>query len=137
MYTNSVDIWALGCIIYELATGKMAFENNRETLAFGISGKPFPRSRFPFHGPAAEFIFLLIEKMLKIDKKARPNADDVRADLYNYTFNSSVQSTKYAYNLDDKSWLTMVGDKVHHVRTLCNRSFGNQVYEVIEEYLIS
>lgn len=30
-YNNKADIWALGCIIHELATGEKAFHNDRDT----------------------------------------------------------------------------------------------------------
>jgi serine/threonine protein kinase len=130
-YTNKVDIWALGCIIYELATGKKAFEGNETTLRFGLSKSSFPRQRFPFDGASADFLFKLIEKMLTIDKKARPGAAEILAELRGYSFNASMQSIPKAYSLEDKFWLTIVGNELHHVKTLCNRSSGgSQAYEV-------
>src|SRR5271170_3594529 len=37
-YTNKVDIWALGCILYELATRKRAFKNDWEVFQYRSLG---------------------------------------------------------------------------------------------------
>jgi len=141
-YTEKVDIWALGCIIYELATGKKAFANDEMTREFTYqakkdghrdgtqSGSVFKRERFPFDGTSAEFLFNLIQKIFVLDRKERPNASEVLAQLRGYSFNDSMKSTKHAYSLDDKFWLTLVGDKYHHVRGLCQRKSGSETHEV-------
>src|SRR5437016_3900964 len=33
-FTNRVDIWALGCILYELAIGKKAFKDDFELVGY-------------------------------------------------------------------------------------------------------
>lgn len=141
-YTDKVDIWALGCIIYELATGKKAFVNDEMTREFAYQARKkehrngthlesfFKRERFPFDGTSADFLFSLIQKMLILDRKERPGAGEILAQLRGHSFNDSMQSTKEAYNLDDKFWLTLVGDKFHHVRNLCQRKSGSETHEV-------
>ena len=38
-YTNKVDIWASGLILYELLTGKKAFETDYHIMQYGWDGK--------------------------------------------------------------------------------------------------
>jgi hypothetical protein len=128
--------------MYELATGKKAFANDENTREFAYqakrdgyhngtqSGALFKRERFPFDGTSADFLFGLIQKMLILDRKERPKAGEILAQLRGYSFNDSMYSTKQAYSLDDKFWLTLVGDKYHHVRSLCQRRSGSETHEV-------
>ena len=139
-YTDKVDIWALGCIIYELATGKKAFANDEMTREFAYHAREngydnesisyFKRERFPFDGTSADFLFHLIQKMFILDRKERPGAEEILAQLRGSSFNDAMKSTKYAYSLDDKFWLTLIGDKFHHVRSLCKRKSGSETHEV-------
>src|SRR5205814_975909 len=76
-YTNRVDIWAFGCIIYELSTGKKTFNKNFHIDAFARQNSPFPRERFPFTGPSAELLFPLVQRMLAIDPKKRPSPVEI------------------------------------------------------------
>lgn len=41
-YNNKADIWALGCIMYELCTGRKAFENDWATINYSSSGRQHP-----------------------------------------------------------------------------------------------
>lgn len=102
-------------------------EGNRKAA---LSGNFFKRERFPFDGTSADFLFTLIQKMFALDRKDRPAASEVLAQLRGHSFNDSMQSTKHAYSLDDKFWLTLVGDKFHHVRSLCQRMSGSETHEV-------
>jgi serine/threonine protein kinase len=36
-YNNKVDIWSMGCILYELAVGRRAFYNDFATIKYRIS----------------------------------------------------------------------------------------------------
>src|ERR1700694_4136583 len=41
-YNNKVDIFAMGCILYELANGgRKAFSNDFSVLQYAVSGVPF------------------------------------------------------------------------------------------------
>src|SRR5271170_2543706 len=37
-YTNKVDIWAMGCVLYELATGERAFKDDWAIFQYLQSG---------------------------------------------------------------------------------------------------
>jgi serine/threonine protein kinase len=41
-YTNAVDIWSLGCVIYKIMTKKVPFESSRDLRWFCDGRIPFP-----------------------------------------------------------------------------------------------
>ena len=71
-YTSKSDVWALGCILYELCTLKKPFEaDNLLGLVFKIvTEKPAPvPSNLPYSKEIKQLIDLLLEK----DPKDRPS----------------------------------------------------------------
>ena len=53
VYTNKVDIWSMGCILYELAAGQKAFRNDLDVYDYRRNGKELwswttPSMRYPF-----------------------------------------------------------------------------------------
>jgi serine/threonine protein kinase len=46
-FSSKVDIWALGCILYELASGKKAFASDLQARDFSFSQSTLPVS-IPF-----------------------------------------------------------------------------------------
>ena len=71
-YTNKVDIWAMGCIFYELACCRKAF---RDDFAVFESQKPprFPRD-VPLSDPTKSFLSEIVMEMLDRDSTRRPTA---------------------------------------------------------------
>ena len=74
-YTNKVDIWSLGCIIYELCTLKRCFDANNlingvEKIKKGIHGK----IDLNFYN---ENLQNMIDSLLKLNDKERPNIEEV------------------------------------------------------------
>lgn len=129
-FTNRADIWALGCIIYELATGIKAFPSPETLREFSYSKLDFPQDRFPFDGISADFLFKLIQSMLICDPSKRLSASGVLQFLRGFRANDTLVSVKHRYSLGDKFWLTIVAKDLHHVRGLCNRNSGNETHEV-------
>lgn len=72
-YTKKVDIWAFGCVLYELSTGKRAFTGDLHVLDFSRSSDPPPAindsGRF-----LKEYINACVQDMLRKDRKSRPRA---------------------------------------------------------------
>ena len=76
-YDCKVDIWALGCLVYELCTLKCAFEaaSINETMHMIASG-----NYKPFTGYSANLMNIL-NSMLRVDPTKRASADEVLSNL--------------------------------------------------------
>ena len=78
VYNNKVDIWSMGCILYELAVGRRAFCDDWTVIQHMNAGKdlePDVDETFgeQFGGEITENILL----MLRIDPESRPSATDL------------------------------------------------------------
>jgi serine/threonine protein kinase len=93
-YDNKIDIWALGCIFYEMITLDYAFNSRSISALFRLITKG-QYSKFKIKKP--EYLNLL-EKILVVDVKRRLNIDQVLSYIpikYNNTNkNKSLFSTK-------------------------------------------
>ena len=73
-YTHKSDIWALGCILYELCTLKRAFDgSNIMALIFQIiksEVKPIPKIY-------SKDLQILVKKILNKDPKVRPSISQI------------------------------------------------------------
>ncbi|CBK23849.2 uncharacterized protein [Blastocystis hominis] len=70
LYTNKVDIWSLGCIIFELMTGNPPFSGASISELFqNIQFSPIPSlpSRFP------SVLTRLVRQLLSVDSNLRIN----------------------------------------------------------------
>jgi serine/threonine protein kinase len=78
-YNNKADIWALGCIFYELCIGQKAFSNDWAVIHYALqSTQGLPKPDLP-EWPIT----------------ARPEADDVDIGLENfYTYVTAMLSLK-------------------------------------------
>lgn len=69
-YNNKSDVWALGCILYELTTLNHAFDgNNMKALVQKILKGVYP----PIHSGFSSNLAKLISGMLQLDPQKRPN----------------------------------------------------------------
>jgi serine/threonine protein kinase len=80
VYTNKVDIWALGCILYELACGRKAFSGDWTTLAYALDPN---RRSLPFSTAFPTSVQKTIHSsfvpMLYLDPLKRPRVSSVNS----------------------------------------------------------
>ena len=69
------DLWALGCIIYQMLTGSPPFHGDTQFLTFELvkAGKVSFTPHFPYQAR------ILIERLLSIDPDARPSYLELKA----------------------------------------------------------
>jgi serine/threonine protein kinase len=91
MYNNKVDIWAMGCILYELATGIRPFQSDWEVLKHRFSGKNINVVLDSFDTPSVETITKYIVDMLQVDPADRPSAS-----LLSNEFNGQLQLAQHS-----------------------------------------
>ena len=79
-YNNKVDIWALGCILFELATGRKAFHNDSGVMLYAQSNGRSARPEFPALSVTQRcrtYLEELTFSMLAIEPNHRPKARDM------------------------------------------------------------
>lgn len=95
-YDDKTDIWSLGCLIYELAALKPAFDaTNAIALAQKINQGKFPRIPSKF----SESLYNLILTMVQTDPKRRPRVDDLLELPVLQVKMMSITSHCYAYTV--------------------------------------
>lgn len=86
-YTNKVDIWAMGCILYELIFRRKAFANEFRVHQFALQHYCSVRKQtFPVDSisdvPTGEswklFLSHITDEMLEVDAPKRPTARPLR-----------------------------------------------------------
>src|SRR5436190_16344683 len=85
-YNNKVDIWAMGCILYELVVGKKAFVDDWSVLLFSQSTKRLqaPQDRLIDQLWARE-ITNLLDDMFQLEPEKRDRATNLcRRFKFNY-----------------------------------------------------
>jgi hypothetical protein len=103
IYTNKVDIWAIGCIIYELAAGNKAFHEDwavRE-YAFG-SDEISLREINGWPSFANSQLFDLLKQLLQKEWDKRPDAKSLQASLV-----ASLISMKEPFSNDEFMWMML------------------------------
>jgi serine/threonine protein kinase len=78
LYDTKVDIWAMGCILFELAMTKRAFSSNGAVFEYRAS-KVMPSVTLDeyFSPQDVEDTTTTVAKMLKIDPTERPSATEL------------------------------------------------------------
>ena len=74
-YTNSVDIWSLGCVIYELLVGTKLFASEAQVSRYFFGKMPFPEDKLKALSPPTDNLGIsLLKSMLLIQPGDRPTA---------------------------------------------------------------
>jgi serine/threonine protein kinase len=99
-YTKSVDIWAIGCILYEVATRKMAFPSEDELRMLAISQYDSPYSSLRFDEDTGTDFSPFVEKMLAVVESRRPAAVTLHKQFSTNLWRSIGDALKGENNLD-------------------------------------
>ena len=75
-YTNKVDIFALGCILYELVACKKVFREDWAVREYALGRKELPMPQTSWASSAQQGLFDTLSCLLKVDWKERPSALD-------------------------------------------------------------
>jgi Protein kinase domain len=73
-YSYKSDVWALGCVLYEMTTLNHAFDANSLN---GLAGKIVKGRYPPIHHKYSKFLRDLIAQMLLINPQQRPDLDQI------------------------------------------------------------
>ena len=74
-YTNSVDIWSLGCVIYELLVGTRLFLSEAQVSRYYFGKRPFPEDKLKSLLPPTDDVGIsILKSMLMIRPEDRPTA---------------------------------------------------------------
>ena len=88
-YTNSVDIWSLGCVIYELLVGKRLFASWDQVSRYFFGKRPFPEDSLRGLSPPTDDAGIsLLKSMLLTQPGDRPTAANALNDVWLAGLNS-------------------------------------------------
>ena len=76
-YTKKLDIWAVGCILYEVCVGKKLFSGDRATLIFALERKEVEVDLNDLVEEQRESIRRAIKSALQINPSDRPSVNDL------------------------------------------------------------
>ncbi|RPA99840.1 kinase-like protein, partial [Choiromyces venosus 120613-1] len=81
-YTNAVDIWALGCVVYELLTGEKLFRTLGDTSEYFWT-KAFPAQKLSkLTAPTSDAVKSFIRRLVVLNPNGRPSAVEAAGDIW-------------------------------------------------------
>lgn len=106
-FSDKVDIWALGCILFELSVKKKAFSSDWDIHEHATrKHKLFIVLPESIESPARKFLKNLIHEMLKINSKQRPTASELHR-----SFNILSERGANALTIDNDIFLAKISQR--------------------------
>jgi len=106
-YTNAVDIWSLGCVIYELLVGTHLFTSWGQVSCYYHGKSPFPEDKLKgLPTPTDDVGISLIKSMLAIKPEDRPTAVSALGNAWLTGLKSDDEDSG-----DDQDETTQIGDE--------------------------
>lgn len=123
-YTQKVDMWAVGCILYELVMRKKAFPSGDYEVVKYATTENLELPLFPFQKAINFFLLSLIRELLSLESQSRPPAK-----LLIETFSRLPELTSN-HSQEKHEWVS-VDPELMHIRQI-NSVFGQfgEVHEV-------
>ena len=128
-YSNKVDIWAIGCILYEVVLGKKAFANDWIMLQYSLDNRTYQRRLeisfdtvdIPISYGDKAFLSERIQQMLKVEASQRPTARDLLANFSNRLVTDHSQPTSNsfesaAYKKESKFRMSVTDPRVRNAK---------------------
>ena len=85
LFTRKVDIWAIGCIFYELVTGEKAFLSDWKVREYGMSKSGLNVPNVNYHyGASSSFFAFRLRETLKKNWSQRPSAQELLGSFQNF-----------------------------------------------------
>ena len=102
-YNNRADIFALGCIIFEIITSEKLFSSDWKVQEYGEKGNSIFPERWSFATSGSHLYDLghMTSIMLSIDPTQRPNAAQIRRQLRQFHIRQSSPETNADVPGDD------------------------------------
>jgi serine/threonine protein kinase len=80
-FNKQVDLWALGCILYELCTGEKLFKSDLDGYDFALLRKSGGHDLLPLYPERPDEILGILLPLLEYDYRRRPTAIAVRKSI--------------------------------------------------------
>ena len=124
-YNNKIDIWELGCIIYELCTLKYGFDcDNLFGLFNKIINEKHDKINLEYYSSELQD---LLDLLLKKDYKERPDINEVYNILINY---------KRKYISDNINLKDIIKNEIRMIIEIDNKDVNREIYFLSNDYMV-